>query len=101
MSGGAVVGSMIGGVLYLAEDYASCPAVCAWSYGTMINANTCSVPNDRVSYMNAEAAASAAREAVRIAELNQQMSDCASQTEMRWDALTATCVSIFNVPPII
>ena len=35
----------------------------------------------------------------RIEELNRQMSECVSP--MRWDALTAACVSANDVPPIM
>ena len=53
---GTVGGAAVGLGLGFAENFASCRTICEWRYGTMTDNNTCSIPNDKVLYMAAEAA---------------------------------------------
>ena len=102
--GGAIIGSVIGGVFYFAEDYVSCNTVCAWRYGTMTDGNTCSVPADREAYMAAEAASIlAAAEAARtalVAECSGNLNNntCCAASAGIYNGTTCSLGEIMPIP---
>ena len=102
--GGALIGSIIGGVFYFAEDYVSCNTVCAWRYGTMTEFNTCNVPKNREAFMAAEAATIiAAAEAAHtelVAECTANLNNdkCCTASAGVFDGTTCSLGEIVPIP---